>query len=90
MEVAIVDGATVDTGMQVTEDSVPVAPRNETDSAGEIKTAESVLLCVAGFLNGFPLTFLVDSGATNCFVSATFAEEKRLLLNKSKEKVKIN
>ena len=42
MEVAAIDGATVDTGMQVTEDSVPVPPRNETDSAGEIETVESV------------------------------------------------
>ena len=75
--------------MQVTEDSVHVPPRKETDSAGEIETAESVLLCVAGFLNGFPVTFFVDSGAIDCFVSATSVEEKRLLLNKSKEKVKI-
>ena len=55
---------------------MPVPPRNETDSAGEIETAESVLLCIAGFLNGFPRTFLVDSGATDYFVSASFAEEK--------------
>ena len=52
---------------RVTEDSVPVPPMNETDSAGEIETAESVLLCVAGFLNEFPVTFLVDSGATRLF-----------------------
>ena len=56
----------------------------------KLRTAESVLLCVARFLNGFPVKFLVDSGATDCFVSATFAEEKGLLLNKRKEKVKIN
>ena len=62
--------------MQVTEDSVPVPPMNETDSAGEIQTAASVLLCLARFLNGFPVKFLVDSGATDCFVRATFAEEK--------------
>ena len=69
---------------------MPVPPMNETDSAGEIETAEDVLLCVAGFLKWFPVTFLVDSGATDCFVSATFAEEKGLLLNKKKGKVKIN
>ena len=36
------------------------------------------------------VTFLVDSGATDCFVSATFVEEKGLLQNERKEKVKIN
>ena len=76
--------------MQVTKDSVPVPPMNETDSVGEIEATKSVLLCVAGFLNGFPITFLIDSGATDCFVSATLAEERKLLLNKRKEKVKIN
>ena len=83
-------GVTVDTGMQVAEDSVLVPPMNETDSASEIETAESVLLCGSGFLNGFPVKFLVDSGAIDYFVSANFAEKEGLLLNKRKEKVKIN
>ena len=90
LDVAAATGATMDKSMQVTENSVPVAPMNETDSAGKMEIAESVLLCVAGFLNEFPVKFLIDSGATDCFVSATFVEEKGLLLNKRKEKVKIN
>ena len=90
MDVAATVGATVDTGMHVIEDSVPVPPTNENDSVDEIETAESVLLCVAGFLNGFSITYLGDSGVTDYFVSATFAEEKGLLLKKRKEKVKIN
>ena len=43
-----------------------------------------------GCLNGFPVKFLIDSGATNCFVSTGFVENKELELNKRKEKVKIN
>ena len=32
----------------------------------------------------------LDSGATDCFVSTAFVEEKGLDLNKRKDKVKIN
>ena len=41
-------------------------------------------------MNGFLVKFLIDSGATDCFVSTAFVEQKELLLNKRKEKVKIN
>ena len=47
-------------------------------------------MSIEGFLNGFPVKFLIDSGATDCFVSTAFVEEKKLGLNKRKEKVKIN
>ena len=33
---------------------------------------------------------MIDSGATDCFVSTAFVEEKGLDLNKRKEKIKIN
>ena len=70
MEVAVVEGATMDTGMQVVEDSLPVPQTNEIVlPANEIEVASSVLLCVAGFLNGIEVTFLIDSGASECFLS---------------------
>ena len=47
-------------------------------------------MSIEGFLNGFPVKFLIDSGATDCFVSTAFVEERKLDLNKRKEKVKIN
>ena len=52
--------------------------------------AECILLCIEGFFNGFPVKFLIDSGATDCFVSTAFVEAKELVLNKRKDKVKIN
>ena len=41
-------------------------------------------------LNEFPVKFLIDSGATDCFVSTAFVKERELDLNKKKEKVQIN
>ena len=50
--------AIVDKGMQFDEDSLPMPQTNEivlpTD---EIEAAGSVLLCIAGFLNGIAVTF---------------------------------
>ena len=83
-------GETMNSGKQVLKDSVFDPQTNENDSAGEIETAECVLLCVEGCLNGYPVKFLIYSGATDCFVSAAFVEEKGLLQNKRKHKVKIN
>ena len=62
----------------------------KSDAADEELSAGCILLSIEGFLNGFPVKFLIDSGATDCFVSTTFVEEKELGLNKRKEKVKIN
>ena len=47
-------------------------------------------MCIEGFLNGFPVKFLIDSGAIDCFVSTAFVKEKELDVNKRKEKVQIN
>ena len=80
----------VDTGEQVTEDSGPVEKKDENGSADEEIPAECILLCIEGFFNGFSVKFLIDSGATDCFVSTAFVEEKGLDLNKRKEKIKIN
>ena len=62
----------------------------EEESAEEAVPADCILLCIEGFLNGFPIKFLIDSGATDCFMSTAFVEQKELLLNERKEKVKIN
>ena len=80
----------VDTGEQVTEDSGPVEKKDENGSADEEIPAACILLCIEGFFNGFSVKFLIDSGATDCFVSTAFVEEKGLDLNKRKEKIKIN
>ena len=80
----------MDSGEQVAEDSGPESKMNEEDTAEEEVPADCILLCIEGSLNGFPVKFLIDSGATDCFVSTAFVEAKELLLNKRKEKVKIN
>ena len=80
----------VDSGELVSEETEPEKTMNESDDADEELSAGCILLCIEGFLNGFPVKFLIDSGATDCFVSTAFVEEKELGLNKRKEKVKIN
>ena len=80
----------VDSGELVSEETEPEKTMNENDAADEELSAGCILLCIEGFLNGFPVKFLIDSGATDCFVSTAFVEEKELGLNKRKEKVKIN
>ena len=80
----------VDIGEQVIEESEPVVKMDEAEPADEEIPAECILLCIEGFFIGFPVKFLIDSGATYCFVSTAFVEEKGLDLNKRKDKVKIN
>ena len=80
----------VDTGVQVTEETEPVVKMDETEPADEEIPTECILLSIEGVFNGFPVKFLIDSGATDCFVSTAFVEDKGLVLNKRKDKVKIN
>ena len=47
--------------------------------------ASAVLLSVSGSLNGFAIKFLIDSGASECFVGTTFAEQNGFTLTKIKE-----
>ena len=51
-------------GQQKNEESTS-GPSVEVTLADEIETAKVVLLCVAGTLEGIPVTFLVDSGASD-------------------------
>ena len=80
----------MDTGVQVTEDTEPIEKKYENESVDEEIPAECILLSIEGVFNGFPVKFLIDSGATDCFVSTMFVEDKGLVLNKRNDKVKIN
>ena len=55
---------------------------DEAEPADEEIPAECILLCIEGFSSGFLVKFLIDSGATDCFVSTAFVEGKGLDLNK--------
>ena len=88
---AAVEEKLADASVQVDEDSLPGDVLIEPDlSANENFPADSVLLCVEGCLNGIAVIFLVDSGASECFVGKTFAEKNGLKLTKTKEKLTIN
>ena len=76
----------VDSGKLVSEEQEPVRKTDEDSTADEIIPAECILLSIEGFLNGFPVRFLIDSGATDCFVSTAFVEEKELGMNKRKKR----
>ena len=77
-------------GVQVDEDSLPGDFIDEVDlSADEEVPTDSVLLCILGELNGLAVTFLIDSGASECFLSTTFVEKNKIKTRKSKEKLQI-
>ena len=77
----------MDTSVQVDEDSLLGFQLREFDlSVDEDIPTNSVLLCIEGYLNGVPVVFLVDSGASKCFVGKTFAETNKSKLTKTKEK----
>ena len=84
----------MDTGDEVTDqnlvDTESGETMNDSVAADEKIPADCTLLSIEGCFNGFPVKFLVDSGATDCFVSTAFVEEKELDQNKRKEKIKIN
>ena len=84
-DAAVEETTCVDAGVQVEEDSLPGFKMNESDlSADENFPADSVLLCVEGCLNGIAVVFLIDSGASECFVGKTFAEKNGLKVTKTK------
>ena len=80
-----------DASVQVDEDSLPGLVMDEPGlSTDENFPVDSVLLCVEGCLNGISVVFLIDSGASECFVGKAFAEENGLKLTKTKEKLTIH
>ena len=77
-------------GMQVVEDSQPVPLTNDVGLPGdEIDSPGGVLLCILGKVEGIEVTFLIDSGANECFLSTTFVEQNKLKTAKAKEKLRI-
>ena len=50
---------------------------------------DSALLCILGELNGIEVTFLIDSGASECFLSTAFVERNKIKTRKTKEKLNI-
>ena len=93
LEAAIVDGATVDIGMQVVEDSLLMPQTNEIVLlANEIKTVGRVFFCIARVLNGIEVTFLIDSGAlidSECFLITSFVDKNKIKTSKIEEKLTI-
>ena len=58
-------------------------------SGDEIDPFGSVLLCILGKVNGVAVTFLIDSGASECFLSTTFAKKNKMKIVQTKEKLTI-
>ena len=58
-------------------------------SGDEIDPFGSVLLCILGKVNGIAVTFLIDSGASECFLSTTFAKKNKIKIVQTKEKLTI-
>ena len=76
-------------GQQKDEDSTS-GPQVEVNLADEIEAAQVVLLCISGTLEGIPVKYLIDSGASDCFVSNEFVAAHGLKTTKTKEKLKIH
>ena len=76
-------------GQQKDEDSTS-GPQVEVNLADEIEAAQIVLLCISGTLEGIPVKYLIDSGASDCFVSTEFVAAHGLKATKTKEKLKIH
>ena len=84
------DGAPEEKGMQVDEDSQLVPLTNDVGLSGdEIDSPGNVLLSILGKINGIEITFLIDSGTSECFLSTTFVEQNKLKTAKAKEKLRI-
>ena len=85
-----VESTLVHAGVQVDEDSLPSLKRNESDlSIDEESPTDNVLLCILGKLNGIEVTFLIDSGASERFLSTAFVEKNKIKTRKTKEKLNI-
>ena len=87
----------VDTAQQKKEKAAGQQQKEESSTGLQIEvnradvtnTAQVILLCISGTLEGFPVTFLIDSGASDCFISSEFVRAHGLKTVKTKEKMKI-
>ena len=85
-----VEGTLVTASVQVDEDSLPGLAMNESDlSVDEDIPTDNVLLCIVGEVNGIEVTFLIDSGASECFLSTEFVEKNKIKTRKTKETLNI-
>ena len=75
--------------MVETEDSAQEHVDTTPEPQAALDETGVVLLCIAGQLDGIPVTFLIDSGATECFVSTRVVREHNIKICKKKEKLKI-
>ena len=81
-----VEETLVHASVQVDEDSLPGLEMNESDlSVDEDILSDSVLFCILGELNGIEVTFLIDSGPSECFLSIAFVEKHRIKVRKQKK-----
>ena len=77
-------------GKQEGEKEIP-GPQDDSEKlVDESKTTRTVLLCLSGTLEGHSVTFLIDSGASDCFVSVDLVRELGLMKTRTKEKLKIH
>ena len=74
---AIEEVAKVNIPNQRGEDSLP-EPQGSEDLADDKEAADVVLLCIKGQVNDHVVTFLIDSGASECFISTEFVAENEL------------
>ena len=85
-----VEETLVHASVQVDENSPLGVEMSESDlSVDEDISADSVLLCILGELNGIAVTFLIDSGASECFLSTAFVKKKNIKTRKTKAELNI-
>ena len=71
--------------IQEIEDSVPKPKEKEEDLlANELEPTSVVLLSISGYLNGIAVKFLIDSGASECFVDTAFTKKNGIKTTKRK------
>ena len=75
--------------MVETEDTAQEYEETTPEPQDALDETGTVLLCIAGQLDGISVTFLVDSGATECFVSTRVVRDHNMKICKKKEKLKI-
>ena len=73
--------------IQEIEDSSLEPPKNDKNEPAD-EAVGVILLSVSGFLNGFSVKFLIDSGASECFVDTAFTKRNGIKTTKEKKNYK--
>ena len=74
---------------EIEDSTLEPQEKEKNELADEIEAVGIILLCIVGVLNGIEVTFLIDSGASECFLSNPFVEKNKIKTSKTKEKLKI-